>query len=104
MNFFINKLIYEKFFLFQIIYWDEQSIYMEHKFITPKDKFVNAIVITRTRLINCNAEDVMNHMLKIDNDIDIERASKIKPEISLELEKWMEYNTMSSETLRKETV
>lgn len=76
---------------------------MEHRFITPSDKFINAIVITKTRLINCNAEDVMNEMLKkSDNSVDIERTTKMKPEISLELEKWMEYNIISSDKLKNE--
>lgn len=85
---------------FQIIYWDDQSIYMEHRFITPRDNFVNAIILARTRLINCNAEEVMKDLILPAGDVDIELAKKSKPEMPPELEKWLEYNEMSSAKLR----
>lgn len=74
---------------------------MEHRFITPRDKFVNAIVITKTRLINCNAEDIMNELL-VSDVADVETAKKMKPDMPDDLEKWMEYNAISSVKLRNE--
>lgn len=76
---------------------------MEHRFITPKDKFINAIVITRTRLINCSAEEVMGDLIKMEFP-DVETGTKIKPEMPVELEKWIEYNETSSVKLKTETV
>lgn len=75
---------------------------MEHKFMTPSDKFINAIVITKTRLINCNAEDVMKDLLV--GDLDMESMKKIKPEMPFDLKIWIEYNTISSEKLRNGVV
>lgn len=46
----------------KIIYWDEQSIFMEHRFI-GRDDFIHAIAICRQRLINCSAEHVMEILL-----------------------------------------
>ena len=49
------------------MYWDQQTIFMEHRFISPKDQFVRAIVMCRQRLIDCNAEDVMAELLARSN-------------------------------------
>lgn len=73
---------------------------MEHRFITPSDNFINAIVLCRTRLTNCNAEDVVNEVLVNYSGDDIELNKKEKPEITEELAKWIEYNEISSVSLR----
>lgn len=75
----------------KIVYWDEQSIFMEHRFV-GKDDFVHAIAFCRQRLINCSAEHVMeilltrspaaasNSMEKLENG-----DLKMKPEMPLEV-------------------
>ena len=50
-------------FLFQIVYWDEKTIFMEHRFITPSDGFVRAIAICRQRLLDCSAEAVVGALI-----------------------------------------
>jgi hypothetical protein len=47
----------------QIIYWDEKTIFMEHRFVTPSDGFVRAIAICRQRLLDCSAEAVMGGLI-----------------------------------------
>nr|CAH7742090.1 unnamed protein product [Callosobruchus chinensis] len=84
----------------KLIYWDDQNVYMEHKFITPRDKFVNAIVLCRVRVVNCNAEDVMAELLLNSSGGDIEAVKKQKPEAPMELAKWIESNEISSAFLR----
>jgi hypothetical protein len=79
--------------LFQIIYWDSKAVYMEHRFITRKDDFVRAIAICQQRVITCNAEDIMKELLGVEAGIQ-------KPEIPLEVAKWMECNEISSANLR----
>ena len=74
---------------------------MEHRFLTPTDNFVNAIVLCRTRLTNCNAEDVVNELLLNYSGDDIESNKKEKPELSQELAKWIESNEISSASLRR---
>ncbi|XP_068906385.1 protein THEM6-like [Tenebrio molitor] len=84
----------------KIVYWDEQSIYMEHRFLTPSDMFINAIVLCRTRLTNCNAENVINDLLVNYSGDDVENNKKEKPELTPDLAKWIESNEISSATLR----
>jgi hypothetical protein len=81
------------FVLFQIMYWDNKAVYMEHRFITPKDDFVRAIAICQQRVINCNAEDIMKELAGPEAGIS-------KPEIPLEVAKWIECNEISSANLR----
>lgn len=47
----------------KIVYWDEQSIFMEHRFLSPADGFVHCIAICRQRVLNCSAEDVIGTLL-----------------------------------------
>ena len=79
--------------LFQIIYWDSKAVYMEHRFITPKDDFVRAIAICQQRVISCNADDIMKELLGVEAGIQ-------KPDIPLEVAKWIECNEISSANLR----
>ncbi|EEB11041.1 conserved hypothetical protein [Pediculus humanus corporis] len=74
----------------KILYWDDKNIYMEHRFITPKDDFVRAIALGRHRIINCDVNDVMRELLQ----------GILKPSLPLELAKWIECNEISSSNLR----
>ncbi|XP_039280885.1 protein THEM6 [Nilaparvata lugens] len=82
----------------KIIYWDHQSIFMEHRFITPKDEFVRAVVVCRQRLIGVNAEDIMHELMK-EKEANLELGF-CKPECPLEVKKWNESNEISSANLR----
>ncbi|XP_046674955.1 protein THEM6 [Homalodisca vitripennis] len=82
----------------KIVYWDHNSIYMEHRFITPKDEFVRAIALCRQRVINVSAEDVMQDLLT-GKAQDPERGLG-KPECPLEVLRWNESNEISSANLR----
>ncbi|XP_037936500.1 protein THEM6 [Teleopsis dalmanni] len=111
-----------------IVYWDNESVFMEHKFLRPSDQFVHCIAICRQRIIDCSAEDVMAELLApktaqiealnntVSSTISLENAIvttnideaergqvrvKLKPDIPPEISKWMEYNDLSSKRLRK---
>ncbi|XP_044254068.1 protein THEM6-like [Tribolium madens] len=84
----------------KVKYWDKDSIYMEHRFLTPSDNFINAIVLCRTRLTNCNVEDVINEVLVNSPVDDLEMNKKEKPEVTPELAIWIEYNETSSVSLK----
>ncbi|XP_034947177.1 protein THEM6 [Chelonus insularis] len=90
----------------KIIYWDDKSIFMEHKFVTPKDDFVRAIAVCRQRVLDCNAETVMSTLLergvKQNGSIEagVTQITHVKPKIPPEVEKWLESNEISSATLR----
>ncbi|KAH8376296.1 hypothetical protein KR200_000349 [Drosophila serrata] len=47
----------------RIIYWDEQSLFMEHRFVRPSDRFVHCIAICRQRVIDVSMEAVMAELL-----------------------------------------
>ncbi|XP_034671961.1 protein THEM6 [Drosophila subobscura] len=47
----------------RIVYWDEQSLFMEHRFVRPSDKFVHCIAICRQRVIDVSMEAVMAELL-----------------------------------------
>ncbi|XP_018573377.1 protein THEM6-like [Anoplophora glabripennis] len=85
----------------KIVYWDDQNIYMEHRFITPSENFINAIVLCKTRLTNCNADQIITDLIVSSSNCDVESAKSQKPEISAELAKWIESNEISSALLRK---
>lgn len=74
---------------------------MEFRFVSPVDDFVNAIVYSKTRLIGCSAEEVMQELLD-QPPKDVDKGNFEKPELPLEVIKWMESNDISSARLRQE--
>ncbi|CAD6239944.1 GSCOCG00002431001-RA-CDS [Cotesia congregata] len=120
INFCILKI------LWNIIYWDDKSIFMEHKFVTSHDDFVRAIAICRQRLLDCSAEAVMSTLLDrgVKQNGSVEGGvpqvlnfylyphfthnlycalviiTHVRPEMPLEVAKWLESNDISSAILR----
>ncbi|XP_011315264.1 protein THEM6 [Fopius arisanus] len=90
----------------KIIYWDDKSIFMEHKFITPRDDFVCAVAICRQRVLDCNAETIMAALLDrgVKNngtvDVDVTQVTHVRPQLPPEVALWLESNEISSATLR----
>lgn len=77
-----------------IIYWDDQFIYMEHRFVSTVDGFIHCIAVCRQRLIGVSADEVINCLLLTqDGDIIKNGLSKVengelgqgKPEIPLDV-------------------
>nr|CAD7437435.1 unnamed protein product [Timema bartmani] len=66
---------------------------MEHRFITPKDDFVRAIVLCQQRVIKCDANDIMKELMDVESGIE-------KPQVPMEVAKWIECNEISSGNLR----
>lgn len=82
----------------KIVYWNEQSIFMEHRFISPADGFVHCIAICRQRVLNCTADEVIDTLLtseknqlknggteKLENGTTGIEATGNKPEMPLEV-------------------
>ncbi|XP_077278347.1 protein THEM6 [Temnothorax americanus] len=92
----------------KIIYWDERSFFMEHRFITPSDGFIRAIAICRQRLLNCSADTVigalLNRRVKQNGNVEagVTQVSPVRPEMPPEVSRWMESNEISSAMLRQE--
>ncbi|KAJ8974571.1 hypothetical protein NQ317_018084, partial [Molorchus minor] len=84
----------------KIIYWDDQDIYMEHRFITYSDHFINTIVLCKVKVLNCNADQIITDLIVNSSNCDIEAAKGQRSEMTPELEKWIESNEISSAFLR----
>ncbi|XP_031341366.1 protein THEM6-like isoform X1 [Photinus pyralis] len=82
----------------KVVYWNEQDVFMEHRFVNLHDNFVNAIALVKIRFLNCTVADVMKELLE-KTGVD---ASQVKPKLPLEVAKWIESNEISSTILRTE--
>ncbi|XP_060531185.1 protein THEM6 [Cylas formicarius] len=89
----------------KIVYWDEQSVYLEHRFVTIRENFVNAIALCKMRLVEANADSVMADLMSKPpkNTSDPEKfKQQCKPDLPDELAKWIESNQISSNKLQEE--
>lgn len=76
----------------QLVYWDDKSIYLEQQFVTLRDGFVRAVVLSRQNIVGVNVNDVIAELMGSDVK---------KPEIPEELEHWLKGIEVSSAKLRK---
>ncbi|XP_032673379.1 protein THEM6 isoform X2 [Odontomachus brunneus] len=98
---FIKPLMFFK-ITSKIIYWDERSFFMEHRFITPNDGFVRAIAICRQKLLDCSADTVIGALInrRVKQNENVE-APPVRPEMPPEVSRWIESNEISSAILRQ---
>lgn len=91
----------------KIIYWDEKSVFMEHRFITPSDGFVRAIAMCRQRLLDCSAEAVIGSLMergvKQNGNVEagVTQIPHVRPQMPPEVARWLESNEISSAMLRQ---
>lgn len=89
----------------KIVYWDQDSIYMEHRFITTRDNFVRAILYGRQKVMKCSIDEVLNELMeKSPNKKQRTEAQKQKPQCPLEISLWIESSIASSNKLRENIV
>ncbi|XP_017089675.2 uncharacterized protein [Drosophila bipectinata] len=67
----------------RIIYWDDQSLFMEHRFVRPSDKFVHCIAICRQRVIDVSMEAVMAELLPRTSSNGFRATARIPPSHTL---------------------
>ncbi|KAL2733952.1 protein THEM6-like [Vespula squamosa] len=77
----------------KLIYWDEKSFYLEHKFINLRDNFIHTIIFSKQTMIGMKMS--LNEFVK-----------KLEPEICLpeindDLRLWLESMEHSSQKLKK---
>lgn len=72
----------------QMIYWDDKSVYLEHKFIT-NDGFIRAVVLSKATMLKANVNDVMESL-----------DAGPKPELTPDLDYWIKSMEESSQKLR----
>ncbi|VVC28250.1 HotDog domain [Cinara cedri] len=82
----------------RIVYWDDVSLFFEHRFVSKADGFVRAIVYNRQRVVNYSANELMRTLVgtkTVDGAIQ-------RPECPIEIHHWIQSNLMSSANLRAE--
>lgn len=75
----------------QVIYWDEKAVYMEQRFITIRDGFIRAVAMHKQVVPSANVEQIVDGLSE---------GKAVKPEISEELQFWMNSLDASSKKLR----
>jgi hypothetical protein len=78
--------------VFQLVYWDDKSIYLEQQFVTLRDGFVRAVVLSKQNIVGVKVDDLMAKL--IGSDVK-------KPEIPEELDHWLKGLESLSAKLRK---
>lgn len=97
----------------RIVYWDDMSLFFEHRFVSKTDGFVRAIVLNRQRVVGCGAEELMRALLdggggtsngstgpKTEDGGGARPLSR--PECPLEIHHWIQSNLISSANLKAE--
>lgn len=92
----------------RIVYWDDVSLFFEHRFVSAADGFVRAIVLNRQRVVGCGAEELMRALLQQGADDGSSRksadgAAYSRPECPLEIHHWIQSNLISSASLKAES-
>ena len=77
---------------FQIVCWDENAFYIEHKFQRCKDDFVCTIMYAKQNFVDVSPGEILRQLCG---------KEKTSPDPPADLKKWIEYNGLSSESLKK---
>nr|CCA16213.1 conserved hypothetical protein [Albugo laibachii Nc14] len=80
----------------RLLGWDSKAFYLEHRFVRHSTKvdFVHAIVLVKNAVIgNVSPQTAICLLLKCDLD---------SPSFRADLAAWVQYDTLSSQTLRNE--
>ncbi|XP_078493861.1 protein THEM6 [Ciona intestinalis] len=83
----------------KITYWDDDSFYFQHSFLSrfkTHPDFVYATILTKMHCSNQTPSEILCGMLSLDDPPE-------KPQLSKELELFINYNKVSSQRLRNET-
>ncbi|KAL2726842.1 protein THEM6-like [Vespula squamosa] len=77
----------------KLIYWDEKSLYFEHKFINLRNNFIHTIILTKQTTIGMKIP-LTEFLKKLEPEICL-------PEITQDLKLWLESMKYSSQKLKK---
>ncbi|CAG9856396.1 unnamed protein product [Phyllotreta striolata] len=77
----------------KIVYWDEKTLYIEQQFITLRDGFIRAIVLSKQSTIGLNVPEIMAKLTGCD--------VSYRPNPPDELQDWLASMEKSSNRLRK---
>ncbi|XP_028831878.1 protein THEM6 [Denticeps clupeoides] len=77
----------------RIVTWDDKSFYVEQRFISQKDGFISAVMLSRQNVIRSTPEKILELLCK----------RKVEcPDIPSDLQHWIEFISASSQALRAE--
>lgn len=78
--------------IFQLVYWDEKSFYVEHQIVRQRDNFVCAVNISENAVVPSalTPQQVVDQFGLIN-----------KPRLLPEVEKIIDANSMNSERMKK---
>uniref|UniRef100_A0A0K2T8A9 Protein THEM6 n=2 Tax=Lepeophtheirus salmonis TaxID=72036 RepID=A0A0K2T8A9_LEPSM len=76
----------------RLVWWDEKSIYFEHRFITLRDQFVRAIAYSHCYIGNCDVEEMMRIL-------DATPRPTLPP---TDVQRWIDFMSSSSGKLKLE--
>lgn len=77
----------------QIVYWDEKNIYYRQDFITLHDNFLRATAYVKLAVVGLQTERLFSIVTP---------ESVTLPEAPNDLISWIDYNKLSSESLKKD--
>lgn len=77
----------------KLIYWDEKSLYFEHKFVNLRNNFVHAVMLTKQTTIGLK--------VPLTEFIDKIESNVFLPALENDLRLWIESMEHSSQKLRK---
>ncbi|XP_069697361.1 protein THEM6 [Periplaneta americana] len=76
----------------KLVYWDEKSIYLEQRFVTLRDGFIRAVILSKQNIVGVDVNDLMVKL--IGKDVE-------KPALPEELDHWLRSIEVSSAKLKK---
>lgn len=82
----------------RIVYWDDVSLFFEHRFVSKTDGFIRAIVYNRQRVVNYSADELMRTLVGAKTA----DGALQRPDCPIEIHHWIQSNLMSSANLRAE--
>lgn len=79
--------------MFQIVYWDQKTIFIEQQFVGLRDNFIHAVVLSRQSTIGLNVPEIMSKLS--------EQPITYRPEMPEELYDWLNSIEKSSAKIKK---
>lgn len=79
----------------KIVYFDEKNVYIEHKFISEKDEFISAVAYVKLAVLKVKPIELFEEYFKVPEE-------ELQLECPKQVESWINFNTLSSESLKKQ--
>lgn len=81
---------------FQLVYWDDRSLFLEHEVITIRDGKVRSLLLSRQHAIGQNGDSTEALLANLP-------GSKLQPSCPEYIEHWLESMRINSAKLKKDS-